>query len=99
MFKPEHNSATKFDWQIIPLYRVLISIIIEILPTNSNPQQIQIAALSACSLVHGLTMLILDGPFSEMQKNPKILDQMIIKTLQNCLICDKFNYLANLRLV
>jgi AcrR family transcriptional regulator len=83
MFRPEYGSAVKFDWQKTPLYRVLMETVVEILPSDSSPQKAQICALSAWSLVHGLAMLLIDGPFSAMQDNPQMLDQVIIKTLKN----------------
>lgn len=83
MFKPEYGAAVKFDWSTTPLYKVLMVTVVEICPKNTNPQKIQIAALSAWSLVHGLAMLLVDGPFFDMQKQPEVLDQVIKKVLEN----------------
>jgi AcrR family transcriptional regulator len=83
MFKPEYGSVIKFEWSTTPLYKVLMATVIEICPKNTSPQDLQIAALSVWSLVHGLAMLLVDGPFYEMQKQPQMLEQIIKKVLEN----------------
>ena len=83
MFQPKNNSIFDIDWQKVDLYRILGQTVAEILPQNSSPQEIQVAAISAWSLVHGFAILVIDGPFSGLQKNPEMLKFMIDKVVKN----------------
>jgi AcrR family transcriptional regulator len=74
MFRPEMGSPLEFpDPKTAPVFRVLLSVIAT---SSANEQQQLTTAISAWSLVHGLAVLLIDGPLHGFTRDQEQLRQL-----------------------
>lgn len=69
----------------LPVYRILTRVIDEF---DIEDSQKTIAVVSAWSLVHGLSILLIDGPMRHIQ-DPKDIKQLAAKVTQNLVMASK----------
>jgi AcrR family transcriptional regulator len=75
MFRPEMSSPLEFpDPKTAPVFRVLLSVIAG---SSETEQQQLTTAISAWSLVHGLAVLLIDGPLHGLTSHQGQLEKLI----------------------
>jgi AcrR family transcriptional regulator len=75
MFRPEMSSPLEFpDPTTAPVFRVLLSVIAS---SSENEQQQLTTAIAAWSLVHGLAVLLIDGPLHSFTKSQVGLEGLV----------------------
>lgn len=83
MFRSEPGSPLNLDWNNTVLYRTLIKAVVDIYPPNTQQEKIQIKAISAWSLVHGMAMLLSRGPLQDISKDKKTTRLLISQVVRN----------------
>jgi AcrR family transcriptional regulator len=75
MFRPEMSSPLEFpDPTTAPVFRVLLSVIAT---STETPQRQLTTAIAAWSLVHGLAVLLIDGPLHDFTTSQEGLEKLI----------------------
>ncbi|MER3484304.1 MAG: hypothetical protein C4332_15310 [Meiothermus sp.] len=84
MFRPELGSPLEFaDLATAPVFRVLLEVVGELGEAGFGSGSLEADAITAWSLVHGLAVLLLDGPLHGLTSNPKQVKALARRVTSN----------------
>lgn len=78
MFRPEMGTPlTMDDPTAAPVYRILLQVVQRLRAAGLGSGPVDIAAITAWSLVHGLAALLIDGPLAPLCADPARIHALI----------------------